>query len=145
MNNFYNEEAPTRNLEKLGTVIPAPAVGPCMTALLCVRLGNEYGTSWSAWPIADRLLKKQGAERWKYYLEKILPGEIRIIEKLLQLKPRAEWMKIAGEMLTESVDLKDKTVRDLVEASVASDDKRVTASAQKLILAYYGKGKQQGF
>jgi hypothetical protein len=47
-------------------------------------------------------------------------------------------MKLAGDVLTESVDLKEKTVRDLVEASLASDDKRVTASAQKLILAYYG-------
>ena len=55
MNNFYNEEAPTINLEKLGTVIPAPALGPCITALLCVRLGNSYGTCWAAVPIASKM------------------------------------------------------------------------------------------
>src|SRR5262249_14791977 len=78
MNNFYNEESPTLNLEKLGTVIPAPAVGPCITALLCVKLGNLFGASWSASPIAERLLRKQGADRWTYYLDNVLPGETRI-------------------------------------------------------------------
>jgi hypothetical protein len=144
MNNFYNEEAPTISLEKLGTVIPAPAVGPCMTALLCVRLGNSYGTCWAAVPIADKLLTKQGADRWVYYLEKILPGETRILEKLLDAKPQAHWFKLAPEVFNEDMGIKEKTVRDLVDASLAKDEKRLSSTVQKLIAAYYGKAKQHG-
>ncbi len=43
-----------------------------------------------------------------------------------------------------TVTLKDKTVNDLVLASLAKDGKRVSAALQKLIAIYYSKGKQQG-
>jgi hypothetical protein len=144
MNNFYNEEAPTMNLEKLGTVIPAPALGPCITALLCVRLGNSYGTAWAAWPIADKLLKKQASDRWTYYLEKILPGETRILEKLLDMKPQSQWVTLAKDVFSDDMTVSDKTVTDLVAASLAKDTKRMSGAVQKLIAAYYGKGKQHG-
>jgi hypothetical protein len=144
MNNFYNEEAPTLNLEKLGTVIPAPAIGPCITALLCVRLGNSYGTCWAAWPVADKLLKKQATDRWVYYLEKILPGETRILEKLLDAKPQAQWITLAADVFSDDLELKDKTINDLVLASLAKDGNRISTALQKLIAIYYSKGKQQG-
>lgn len=144
MNNFYNEEAPTINLEKLGTVIPAPAIGPCITALLCVRLGNSYGTCWAAVPIADKMLKKQATDRWVYYLEKILPGETRILEKLLDDKPQTHWFKLAPDVFNEDMGIKEKIVRDLIEASLAKDGKRLSSAVQKLIAAYYGKSKQHG-
>lgn len=144
MNNFYNEEAPTQNLEKLGTVIPAPALGQCITALLCVRLGNSYGTCWAAWPIADKLLKKQAADRWTYYLEKILPGETRILDKLLDAKPQAQWLSLAKDAFGDDLAVTDKTVSDLISASLAKDTKRISAVVQRLIALYYGKGKQQG-
>ena len=98
MNNFYNEEAPTVGLEKLGTVIPAPAIGACITALLCVRLGNSYGTCWAAVPTAERILKKQAPDRWAYYIDKILPGETRVLEKLLDSRPSANWLKLGSDV-----------------------------------------------
>jgi hypothetical protein len=144
LNNFYNEESPTLALEKLGTVIPAPALGQCITALLCVRLGNFYSTCWAAVPIADRLLKKQGADRWVYYLEKILPGETRILDKLPDSKPQAQWFKLAADVFSDELEIKDRVVRELVDASLAKDGKRVGSAVQKLVAAYYGKGKQHG-
>jgi len=144
MNNFYNEEAPTINLEKLGTVIPAPALGPCITALLCVSLGNSYGTSWAGRPIAEKLLKKQAVDRWAYYLGKILPGETRILEKLFDDLPQKRWFKLAPDILTADMEIKEKAVRDLVEASLANDSKRLVFAVQKLITAYYGKNQQRG-
>lgn len=143
-NNFYNEESPTLALEKLGTVIPPPALGQCITALLCVRLGNYFGTCWAAVPIADRLLKKQGADRWVYYLEKILPGETRILEKLPDSKPQAQWFKLTADVFSHEFEIKDRVVRDLVDASLAKDGTRVESTVQKLVTAYYGKGKQHG-
>ncbi|MFO1519649.1 MAG: hypothetical protein U1F57_08330 [bacterium] len=142
MNNFYHEETPTLNLEKLGTVIPAPAIGPCFTALLCVRLGNSYGTSWSARPIADRLLKKQSAERWSYYLDKILIGETRILEKLMDSKPREQWLTFAADVFPSDIILQDKTIKQLVEASLSKNENRILSATRNLIIAYYGKGKQ---
>ena len=144
VNNFYNEEAPTLALEKLGTVIPAPAIGACTTALLCVRLGNFYGTCWAATPIAERQLKKQGADRWSFYMDNVFPGETRILEKLLDAKPQAQWMNLAPHIFGDEPAIKDKVTRDLVASSLKKDAKGLAAATQKLIAAYYGKGKQHG-
>lgn len=141
MNNFYNEEGPTLQLERLGTVIPAPAVGPCISALLCVRLGNFYGVSWSAWPVADRILKRQSVDRWKYYLEKVLPSETRILEKLLDAKPRAQWLSLVADVIDDGLALEHRGVKTLIEATMAKDDKRTAGAADRLISAYYGKQK----
>lgn len=144
VNNFYNEEAPTLALEKLGTVIPAPAIGACTTALLCVRLGNFYGTCWAATPIAERQLKKQGVDRWSFYMDNVFPGETRILEKLLDAKPQAQWMSLAPHIFGDEPAIKDKVTRDLVASSLKKDAKGISAATQKLIAAYYGKGKQHG-
>ena len=141
MNNFYNEEAPTAHLEKLGTVIPAPAVGACMTALLCVRLGNSYGTCWSAVPIAEKMLRKQTPDRWVYYMEKILPGETRILEKLLDSRPQSQWFTLAPMVFKEQIDFKDKSIKGIVDATLAKNPVRLTAAVNKLISTYYGRGK----
>lgn len=140
MNNFYNEEAPTAALERLGTVIPAPALANCMTALLCVRLGNSYGVSWSAYPIADKLLKRQGPERWAYYLENVLPGEPRIIEKLTDNPPADQWLNLAKQAFV-GLMIREKHVKTLVDASIAQDRKKLASAARKLTEVYYGKAK----
>lgn len=141
LNNFYNEEAPTLNLEKLGTVIPAPALGSCLTALLCVRLGNSYGISWGAYPIADRLLKKQGSDRWSYYLDKVFPRETRIIEKLQDPKPREQWLSLVPSFSSTEIVIQDKAVKELLAASLSKDARKIGLAAQRLITAYYGKAK----
>jgi hypothetical protein len=140
MNNFYNEEAPTTALERLGTVIPAPAVGACMTALLCVRLGNSYGVSWSAQPIADRLLRKQAPDRWAYYLDKVLPGETRILEKLTDARPSREWFSLAKQLLA-GITVREKPVKALLDASLAQDQRRLGVAVRKIVDGYYGSGK----
>lgn len=139
MNNFYNEEAPTAALERLGTVIPAPAIGHCMTALLCVRLGNSYGVSWSAFPVADRLLRKQGPERWSYYLENVLPREPRILEKLTDNLPAKQWLSLVKQSMGD-ITIKDRAVKALYEASVAQDARKLATGARKVLDTYYGKG-----
>jgi hypothetical protein len=139
-NNFYAEESPTLNLERLGTVIPAPALGTCITALLCVYLGNSYGTCWAAVPIAEKMLKKLTADRWVYYLDKILPGDLRIIDKLQHDRPQQNWFKLAGQVFEADIIIKNKTVNDLVVASLKKDDVRLESAVKKLMLAYYGEG-----
>jgi hypothetical protein len=137
LNNFYNEELPTLNLERLGSVIPAPAIGPCLTALLCVSLGNFYGTSWSAKPTADRILKKQSSDRWSYYFDQVLPGETRILEKLLDDNPRKQWIALSTSIFSEGVSVKDPAINELLEASVSKDARRVLLITNRLISKYY--------
>lgn len=71
-NNFYNEPKAVSALANLGTIIPPPAFTECIQAYLLVYLGNSYGISVEAAPIAGKELSRIGKERWQYYFEKIL-------------------------------------------------------------------------
>lgn len=142
-NNFYNEEAPTMMLEKLGSVIPSPALGPCITALLCVRLGNYYGVSWTAKPHAQRLLKKLSSDRWKYYFDNILRGEIRILEKLLESNPRSQWLSFVEELSLSEIAFGSIPIKKLLEASVEKNERRIISTVETLMTNYYGKGQAQ--
>ncbi len=143
LNNFYNEEAPTLHLEKMGTVIPAPALGPCITSLLCVRLGNRFGKSWGAWPIADRLLKQQGMDRWTYYLDKILSSDMRILEKLQADKPRAEWVELLTSTLPTDVLLSNSSMQALIGATFERNDRYILKVVNNLISSYYSNKKRR--
>ncbi len=136
LNNFYAEEAPTSALEKLGA-IPAPALGPCFTALLCVCLGNRYGTCWNAVPIAERLLKAQSPDRWMTYLDKVLPGDVRILEKLGEQKPRERWIAFMQQVDLGSNTPKNQIVRYLLNGTMARNDSRVARYAERILSEYY--------
>ncbi|KAA6329221.1 hypothetical protein EZS27_021951 [termite gut metagenome] len=71
-NNFYNEPSAVRALASLGLTIPAPALTDCIQAYLVVYLGNYYGVSIDAAPIAYRQLSNITRERWYYYFEKVI-------------------------------------------------------------------------
>ncbi len=61
--NFYLEESPMKMLKSLGTVIPTPSFPICASAILAVHLGNMYGSSWNASPIARDMLDKFTPDR----------------------------------------------------------------------------------
>ena len=71
-NNYYNEPAAVRSLEKLGSIIPAPAFQDCVDAYLCVYLGNLYGRSSDAYPVAETELLKVSIDRWHYFFKDII-------------------------------------------------------------------------
>jgi hypothetical protein len=137
LNNFYNEPAVVNRFEMLGSIIPAPAFGPCMTALLCVELGNSYGVSFSAQPVARRILKKQSADRWASYFERVLPGDVRILQKILDESPRKRWMSLIAEIDPHTSGIKNKLIRDLISASRAQNSSKANAAAQALLNGYY--------
>lgn len=104
--NFYNEYAPMTALESLGTTIPIPAFARCMTAVLCVKLGNRYGVSWTAEPVADRVLSTLSTDRWEYYVNECLPADDTILAKLTE-----DAIAVRFIALTEQFDLSER-VRD---------------------------------
>jgi len=138
LNNFYNEPSAVKTLTKLGTTIPTPALPACITALLCVVLGNHYGVSWNAQEDASSLLKKMSGERWAYYLNNVFPSDSRILNKLTDDKPRANWITFSKLFGLDKIEIKNKQVSDLVKASLENNDSKVSRLAVKLLKEYYG-------
>lgn len=82
MNNFYNEPAYAKVLSEMGSSIPAPAFGICMTAIVACKLGNRYGCSWNAQQYLNVLLDRVSPDRWLYYFETVFPTDETILYKL---------------------------------------------------------------
>ena len=143
MNNFYNEPSPTRILAQLGTTIPIPALPVCMTALLSVVLGNRYGASWDATPIAENILDKLGKDRWRYYLDQVLSTDSRVLEKLMDNSPRRQWINVVERYSLSDLQPKKRDVSKLIDAAASKKDIDVEKSARKLLSQYYGKAKMR--
>lgn len=116
LNNFHNEPAAVRKLETLGTTIPTPALAQCMTAVLCVRLGNFWGASWAAQPTAERILSGLSRQRWGYYLNECLPGDEVILGKLMEEKCATRWNELVAEAKLSDIEVTDRRVSLLVTA-----------------------------
>ncbi len=141
MNNFYNEYSPTNSMAKLGSTIPTPALPACMTALLSIMLGNSYGHSWNAMPIASKMLKTISNDRWQYYLNQALPGDTRILNKLIYPVPQSRWFDLVNEYELSGLQIKNKTVAKLITASVKKKPNLLEAAVKQLIAEFYGEKK----
>ncbi len=139
LSNFYNEPAPVKSLSKLGTTIPTPALPACITALLCVVLGNSYGVSWSAEYEASEILKKITTDRWAYYLNNAFPSDTKILTKILEDKPRVNWIRLVEKYNFCELEIKDKDVNSLLLESNKKDSKKVKNIAERLLKKYYGQ------
>lgn len=123
LNNFYNEEEPMAMLANLGTAIPMPAFAKCMQATLAVWLGNPWGHSFAANGHASRVLKSLRDTQWSYYLSECLPSDGTILAKLAEDdKPVKQWIALIEEFVQSDVKPRDRRVKDLLRASMKSDD-----------------------
>ena len=140
MNNFYNEGVPTRNLAQLGTSIPTPAVPASMTALLAVYLGNEYGYSWEAAPVSSSMLSELSMDRWRYYLNEVLPTDVRNLNKIgFYDLPLRRWMEVVETHRLKDLQLREREVSKLITSSADKTEKEVQFAAKRLLSKYYGK------
>lgn len=139
LNNFYNEPAPVKHLHKLGTTIPSPAVAICITALLSVVLGNSYGVSEAAQNDANEMIKKISKDRWKYYLNNVLHGEMRILGKLKFSRPKQNWKKIMNNYSLVEVEVTNKLIANLLKHTKEMNDSKIDKDVNLLVEAYYGK------
>lgn len=135
MNNFYNEPGPMRELASLGSSIPNPALAACITATLCVKLGNFYGVSHAAQGAANEVLDTISKERWHFYLDGRLEQDPRILQKLQWDKPKGRWMALLAELDIDTSALKSKKVADLVRASQGSQADKVSRIAVEMLAA----------
>ena len=137
MNNFYNEEPPMMELNKLGTIIPTPALHTCVSAALVVRLGNGYGISYTARPHAEELLNRLTAERWEHYLNHGLPTDLRILGKIEYGKSANEFCSVASEYEFSKKNIKFVEIRRLIDAATSKDQDKVSKEAKRLRDLYY--------
>ena len=96
MNNFYNEPSAIRKLANLGSTIPSPALIDCIQAYMVVYLGNSYGVSREAYPIALEKLSEISRERWIYYFEKVINTDSIVLGKLMsssKIKKLSDFLK----------------------------------------------------
>ncbi len=114
MDNFYNEPGPMRELANLGTSIPGPAVAICITALLCVKVGNPYGVSRDAQIHADKLISSLSRDRWLYYFNGRLDNDLVILPKFIYDRPLRRWIDLMASLNIETQEINSRTVRDLV-------------------------------
>ena len=140
MNNFYTELPPMNKLSRLGTSVPNPALPACMTAMLSVFMGNPYGVSLAAAPVASGMLEKLSRERWRFYLDEVLPNDERILGKLADdEKPRKRWMTLVKMHELTSLQIKSKKVCQLVEAAATRMEGELERQAKALRAKHYGR------
>ena len=123
---------------KLGSRIPTAAFSMCASAILAERLGNFYGQSYNATPIASAILDRFSREQWQYYLNQCLPGDVRILDKLAQSKPLSIWHELVTKHELNSLPLKNQNVQRLIEYSEAGETEKIRKYQQKLLREYYG-------
>ena len=134
MNNFYNEPAAIQALSRLGTTIPWPAFPICMSAVLAVKLGNRYGVSTAAIPIANQLLTRLTKNQWEYYLNECLPADELVLQKLTWYDgPRQRWLDAMKEFQLPAKADKSAQVTKLLLASHKADNSAATAAAKTLL------------
>jgi hypothetical protein len=132
-NNFYNEPAPMKELASLGTSIPGPALATCVTAALCVRLGNRWGRSIAAQSFAKQVLDGISSDRWAHYLDGRLEEDRRILSKLTEGgEPLANWITFVGGIKVDMDLIKTPVVRNLIQASIKGDKNKVQQVAARM-------------
>jgi hypothetical protein len=132
LNNFYNEPGPTRELANLGSSIPSPALPICVTAALCVKLGNLYGVAWNAQESANQILKSISKDRWLYYLDGRLENDLLIIQKLRFTPTVDRWIDLMRPLQLDPSGLKSRKVRALLAATNSGQAQKVMEIAHQI-------------
>jgi hypothetical protein len=127
--NFHNEPAPMRELARLGTSIPGPALAICITAILCVKLGNRYGRSNAAQNSADELVDGISKERWMHYLDGRLSDDRRILYKLDEMKPQANWVTLIKKLDLDFGSIQSRQIKKLLNVTEKGDKAQIASIA----------------
>ena len=131
--NYANEVEPTRTLASLGTAIPPPAFDRCMTALLCVRLGNRYGESFAASGIAKGMLEDLRPDQWLYYLRQCLLADSIVLDKLSDPGRMVDvWIELIQDYGIKELGSLPQEVRLLVDAADRSEKQAVVKYASRM-------------
>lgn len=119
VNNFYNEPGIIQTLENLGTKFPKPALKNCITAVLYVKLGNSYNTSWSAETVADRLLNRLTTDEWILYLDRYIKEETDLLDSI-HGPNKVSRMYSQWKLVVKTYKLKSLSITDPIAKQILS-------------------------
>lgn len=131
-NNFYNEPSAAKNLLSLGTSIPIPALGICITATLACKLGNYYNISYDAQEYLDEILKGITPDRWEYYFDQVLPVNETILLKLQDANPAEKWVEVINQFKLDKIDCKIQLIEKLIKSGKNNKIEQVKSIAKDL-------------
>lgn len=134
MNNFYNEPKPVSALYNMGSVIPTPAFPICITAVICVKLGNNYGVSNAAQGIVNEILKNISRDRWIYFFKECLQYNDRILYKLMDYRTVDRWLELFPESLIDEalLEIQEKDLINLLKYTKVDDRIRLMRLANQM-------------
>lgn len=133
MNNFYNEPIVSKELMQMGTSIPSPALGACLTSVLACKLGNGYGPSWDAQAYLDSILKGITQERWAYYLNQVLPNSTDILFKISCNDERySRWEDLVTEYSLDKLNITNTDVAYLLDSNNRAKPVKVQRKAEEM-------------
>lgn len=133
MNNYYLEPTAVKALMEMGSVIPTPALSSCLSAVLCVKLGNTYGYSFDAQSYANRIIKTISNSRWEFYFKELLPSDSRILAKLMLDNPVKRWIDLFDSLgVLEGFTVDNKDVSVLITATTKRRPDIIKTRAQDL-------------
>lgn len=134
LNNFYNEPSAMKSLASLGTIIPNPALGTCITAILIVKLGNKYGRSISAQRYADEMLEDMFDDKWQYYMDKVLIGEEMILYKLMENSHEINknWCELVKEYKLYDINFDNELIKNLINSGYQNNGRNISFYAKKI-------------
>lgn len=119
INNFYNEPGVIQTLENLGTKFLKPALKNCITAVLYVKLGNSYNTSWSAETVADRLLNRLTTDEWTLYLDRYIKEETDLLDSI-HGPNKVPRMYSQRKLVVKTYKLKSLSITDPIAKQILS-------------------------
>lgn len=118
MNNFYNEPAEVKKLDRMGTRIPKPAIKECIGAVLLVCTGNRYGVSFNAIGTSKAILSKMTKEDWRYYLEECLTTDEEVLANISDGNSRSKrWCDLCKEYNLEQIEFSNSQITDFIKHS----------------------------
>lgn len=134
MNNFYNEPKPVSTLYNMGSVIPTPAFPICITAILCVKLGNNYGVSNAAQGIVNEMLKNISRDRWVYFFKECLQYNDRLLYKLMDSTTLERWLGLFPESLIDValLEIQEKDLINLLKFTKENDRHKIMRLANQM-------------
>lgn len=117
--NFHKEPAQAKLLLQLGTTIPGPALGTCISVVLACKLGNRYGRSTDAQRYLDEILDKLSSAKWESYFNTVFQGDETILYKLYERSSKINdnWVEIVNKYQLDTLSFKHSQVGRLIQAS----------------------------
>lgn len=114
--NFYKEPRVIKELASLGTIFPKPAMTRCIKALLLVFMGNGYGRSVAAVPIAEDQLNRIPFDDWADFLENVLPFDEQLVGALCSWGNQREYfMQIIKQNSLLNIEFENQKTNKLYQ------------------------------